>query len=113
MEFCFTLVLLKLVKNTVTMNPTEFKNKLLELNLNKVEKERVKNIRTKSLKFDLRVNTDFSEITDDNYKQVWFQLNQQYAKDDKFHRIQTHSMRNCRGFEDYSDMAYNNSSDDL
>lgn len=95
------------------MNPTEFKNEVLKLNLNKAEEIRVRNITTRSLKWNLREHTDFSQITEDNYKKVWFQLNKQLAKEDKFHRIQTHSMRNCRGFEDYSSTSYNNHTDDL
>jgi len=95
------------------MNATEFKNKLLLLNLNQAEVNRVKNLTTKQLKFKLRVYTEFKEITDENYKQVWFKLNTQLAKEDKFHRIQTHSMRNSKGFTDYSHLAYNGVAEDF
>jgi len=95
------------------MNVTDFKSKMLALNLNEVEARRVKNLKAKGLKYDLRVFTDFTEITDENYRQVWFQLNKQLAKEDKFHRIQTHSMRSSKGFVDYSHLAYNGVADDF
>ena len=95
------------------MNVTEFKNKVLSLNLNKAEIIRIKHLTAKQFKFKLRIYTEFNDVTDSNYKQVWFQLNQQMAKEDKFHRIQTHSMRISKGFVDYSHIAYNNSTDDL
>lgn len=95
------------------MNVTDFKNKVLSLNLNKTEIIRIKHLTAKEFKFKLRLYTEFSDVTDSNYKQVWFQMNQQMAKEDKFHRIQTHSMRTSKGFVDYSHIAYNNSTDDL
>lgn len=99
------------------MNPTQFKEKVLTLNLNQAEITRVKNISTRSFKYDLKRLLDMKkeDITDKNFKMVWSTLNKQYAKDDKFHRIQTHSMRNFfkRPFTDYSNIAYNNSSEDL
>lgn len=96
------------------MNVTDFKNKVLSLNLNKAEIIRIKNLTSSEFKFKVRLFTEVKEIknvNDSNYKQVWFELNQQLAKEDKFHRIQTHSMRNSKGFIDYSHMAYNNSSE--
>jgi hypothetical protein len=95
------------------MNVTELKSKLLSLNLNKVEKYRVECLRAKELKFKLRTYTDFTEITDENYKEVWYQLNKQIAKEDKFHRAQTHSMRNSSGYVDYSHLAYNGVTEDF
>lgn len=95
------------------MNVTDFKNKVLSLNLNKAEIIRIKHLTAKQFKFKLRIFTEFSEVTDSNYKQVWFQLNQQMAKEDKFHRIQTHSMITSKGFVSYGHIAYNNSADDL
>jgi len=96
------------------LNPTEFKNKLLLLNLNKAEIRRVKNLTTKQLKFNLRVYTDFKEITDENYKQVWRKLNCGLAKEDKFHRIQNHNARNSKyAYVDYSHLAYNGVADDF
>ena len=98
------------------MNVTDFKNKVLSLNLNKTETIRIKNLTGRAFKFKVRIFTDFKdvkEITDLNYKQVWFELNKELAKEDKFHRMQTHSMRTSKGFIDYSDLAYNNSADDL
>jgi hypothetical protein len=95
------------------MNTTEFKNKLLLLKLNDSEIKRVNNLTTRQLKYKLRLYTDFKEITDNNYKQVWFVLNTQLAKEDKFHRMQTHSMRNSKGYSDYSHLAYNCVTDDL
>ena len=95
------------------MNVTYFKAKVLSLNLNKAELIRIKHLTAKEFKFKLRLYTEFSDVTDSNYKHVWFQLNQQLAKEDKFHRIQTHSMRTSKGFVDYSHIAYNNSTEDL
>ena len=95
------------------MNVTDFRNKVLSLNLNKAEVIRIKNLTAKHFKFRVRVSTSFVDVNDSNYKQVWFELNEQLAKEDKFHRIQTHSMRNYKGYVDYSHMAYNNSADDL
>ena len=95
------------------MNVTDFRNKVMSLNLNKAELIRIKYLTAKEFKFKLRVYTEFEEVNDSNYKQVWFELNKQMAKEDKSYRIQTHSMRNSKGFVDYSHMAYNNSSDDL
>jgi len=95
------------------MNVTDFKNKVMSLNLNEAEAIRIKHLTASQFKFKLRIYTEFSEATDSNYKQVWFQMNQQLAKEDKFHRIQTHSMRTSKGFVDYSHMAYNNSTEDL
>ncbi len=95
------------------MNVTDFKAKVMSLNLNKAEVIRIKHLTAKEFKFKLRIFTEFKEITDSNYKQVWFKLNQQLAKEDKFHRIQTHSMRISKGFINYSHMAYNNSTEDL
>ena len=62
------------------MNTTEFKNKLLLLKLNDSEIKRVNNLTTRQLKYKLRLYTDFKEITDNNYKQVWFVLNTKLAK---------------------------------
>lgn len=95
------------------MNVTTFKDRLLSLNLNKVERRRVLDLTAKGLMFDLRTYTTFTEITEVNYKQVWFELNKKLAREDKFHRAQTHSMRSSKGFHDYGHLAYNNSSDDL
>lgn len=96
------------------MNVTDFKNKVLSLNLNKAEIIRIKHLTAKEFKFKLRLYTEFSDVTNSNYKQVWFQMNQQMAKEDKFHRIQTHSMRTSKErYVDYSHLAYNNSTDDL
>ena len=95
------------------MNATEFKNNVLSLSLNPAEVIRIKNLTTKQLKLNLREFTEFKEITEANYKQVWFQLNQYLAKQDKFHRIQTHKMRHSTGYVDYSHLAYNNVSDDF
>jgi hypothetical protein len=95
------------------MNVTDFKNKVLSLNLNKTEMIRIKHLTAKQFKFKVKTFTDIKEVTDSNYKQVWFELNKQLAKEDKFHRIQTHSMRNSKGFVDYSHIAYNDSTEDL
>ena len=95
------------------MNVTDFKNKVLSLNLNKAEVIRIKNLTAKHFKFKVRVSTSFVDVNDSNYKQVWFELNEQLAKEDKFHRIQTHSMRTSKGYVDYGHLAYNNSADDL
>jgi len=95
------------------MNVTDFRNKVLSLNLNKAEMIRINNLTASEFKFKLRIFTEFKEVTDSNYKQVWSQMNKQLAKEDKFHRIQTHSMRTSKGCVDYSHMAYNNSADDL
>ena len=94
-------------------NATEFKTRVLSLNLNVAEIVRIKNLTTKQLKLNLREFTEFKEITEANYKQVWFHLNQYLAKQDKFHRIQTHKMRNSTGYVDYSHLAYNNGSDNF
>lgn len=95
------------------MNVTDFKNKVLSLNLNKTEMIRIKHLTAKHFKFKVKTFTDIKEVTDSNYKQVWFELNKQLAKEDKFHRIQTHSMRTSKGFVDYSHIAYNDSTEDL
>jgi flagellar basal body rod protein FlgC len=98
------------------MNVTDFKNKVLSLKLNNAETIRIKNLTGRAFKFKVRIFTDFKdvkEVNESNYKQVWFQLNKELAKEDKFHRMQTHLMRTSKGFIDYSNLAYNNSSDDL
>lgn len=95
------------------MNVTDFKNKVLSLNLNETESIRIKHLTAKCFKLKVRTFTDIKEVNNSNYKQVWFELNKQLAKEDKFHRIQTHSMRTSKEFVDYSHIAYNNSTDDL
>ncbi len=95
------------------MNVTDFRNKVLSLNLNAAEITRIKNLTAKEFKFKLRIYTEFTEVTDSNFKQVWVELNPRMAKEDKFHRIQTHSMRTSKGFIDYSDLAYNGVTDDF
>jgi hypothetical protein len=95
------------------MNVTDFRTKVMSLNLNKSELIRINTLTSRQFKFKVRVYTDFKEVNDSNYKQVWFELNKQLAKEDKFHRIQTHSMRTSKGYYDYSHLTYNNSSDDL
>ena len=95
------------------MNVTDFRNKVLSFNLNKAEIIRIKHLTAKQFKFKLRIFTNFNEVTDSNYKQVWFELNKHLTKEDKLHRIQTHLMRTSKGFIDYSHMAYNNSVEDL
>ena len=101
------------MKQEYKMNVTDFRTKVMYLNLNKAELIRIKNLTSKQFKFKVRVYTDFNEVNDSNYKQIWFELNKQLAEEDKFHRIQTHSMRNSKGYSDYGHLAYNNSSDDL
>jgi hypothetical protein len=95
------------------MNVTDFKTKLTALNLNDVEKSRVRSLTAKGLKHKLKFYTEFTEVTDLNYKTVWFKLNQQIAKENKAHRMMVHSLRSSSGYEDYSHLAYNNSSEDL
>lgn len=95
------------------MNVTDFRNKVMSLNLNKAELIRIKHLTSKQFKFKVRLITDFNEVNDSNYKAVWCKLNEYMAQEDKFHRIQTHSMRTSKGYSDYGHLAYNNSSDDL
>lgn len=98
------------------MNITEFKNNVLKLNLNSAEIKRINNLSASSFKYNAYhfCNISSKKITIDNFKQIWNKLNKQLAKEDKFHRMQTHSMRNRRTvFIDYSNAAYNNHTDDL
>lgn len=97
------------------MNTTQFKEKVLTLNLNKAEIKRIKNLTTRSFKYDLRMLLQMKkeEVTENNFKMVWNILNQQMAKEDKFHRIQTHSMRNCKEYIEYGHLAYNGVADDF
>ena len=95
------------------MNVTDFKNFVTESfpNLNHAEHTRLKNLTARGFKY---ASSKLPEaVTLDNIRKSWQIINMQLAKEDKFHRIQTHSMRNYRGCEDYSNQAYNGSSDDL
>lgn len=95
------------------MNITTFREKVLTLNLNKAEKNRINHLTSRAFKYDVKRYTEFKEVTDDNFKQVWSKLNQQLAKEDKFNKAQIQSMRHAKEYVDYSDLAYNNSADDL
>lgn len=96
------------------MNITDFREKVLKLNLNHKEIKRINNLTSKYFKFLLGKKLQIREVTDKNYKEVWYRLNGLLAKDDKFHRQQTHRMRNSKvEFVDFSHLAYNNSSEDL
>lgn len=93
------------------MNITEFKR--LVNPANEAESKRLSELTSRHLKHTIK-HLDLPEPTRENTSKVWQSLNKQFAKEDKFHKQQTHEMRNFKGgFEDYSDMAYNNSSDDL
>lgn len=93
------------------MNITEFKS-LVEP-ANKAEETRLNNLTSRHFKH-LSNGIGVKEVNTENASKVWHSLNNKLAAEDKFHRQQTHEMRNYKGgFEDYSDMAYNNSADDL
>jgi hypothetical protein len=97
------------------MNITDFRNNVLSLNLNKAEITRINNLTASNFKFLVVKFTEFSykNINELNFKKVWFEINKILAKEDKFHRIQTHSMRNYRGYSDYSHLAYNGVTEDF
>lgn len=97
------------------MNITDFRNNVLSLNLNKAEITRINNLTASNFKFLVVKFTEFSykNINELNFKKVWFEINKILAKEDKFHRIQTHSMRNYRWYSDYSHLAYNGVTEDF
>ena len=54
------------------MNVTEFKNKILSLNLNNVETNRVNNLTLRDFKYKIKTFTNFKEANNRNYKQILF-----------------------------------------
>lgn len=96
------------------MNITNFREKVLTLNLNEAEIKRIKNLGARHFKFLVSKHTVFDSVTDENYKKVWHALNKILANEDKFHRKQTHEMRNYKGgYVDYGYLAYNGVTDDF
>ena len=99
------------------MNITEFKQLVTNLPLNKTERSRANNLTASTFKFLCRtLDPTFSikAVNNTNWRNTWHKLNQILAKEDKFHRIQSHNMRHCKDkFIDYSDLAYNGVADDL
>lgn len=87
------------------MNITTFKEKVLLLNLNEVEIKRINNLSGRHYKFlTLKYATKYTGIGEHNYKEIWSILNPILAEEERFHRRQTHMIRNPKHqFVDYSE----------
>lgn len=99
------------------MNVTELKQAILRIypKLNKVELYRVEHITNQAIKSITGLKTKLKECNSDKeVKEIWQIYNKQEAVWDKFNRQQKHQIRFSKSnYQDYSHLAYNNSSDDL
>ena len=95
------------------MGITEFRTLIVPAN--KAEEIRLKHLTTRQLKF-LTKNV---VITAANASQLWPALNKELADQESYHKKEKEAHKKWektwagRNYEDYSDVAYNNHTDDL
>ena len=96
------------------MNITNFKEKVLTLDLKPIEVKRIKNLSGSHYRFMTKSICSYKFIGDHNFEEVWSLLSPKLEKEEIFNKNIRVMMDNSKhSFIDYSHLSYNGVTDDF